>query len=65
MKITALTNGPLLVEGQVELIDQNGKSYTLQNPEKFALCRCGDSANKPFCDGAHKKSGFESPAQPE
>lgn len=65
MKITALTNGPLIVEGQPQLIDQNGKAYAPKNPTKFALCRCGGSAKKPFCDGAHAKNGFQGPPQPE
>ncbi len=61
--ITARTNGPLLVEGDITLVDQNGKAYTPPRP-KFALCRCGGSANKPFCDGTHSKNGFVCPAQP-
>ena len=65
MKITALTNGPLLIEGQSELIDQNGKTYTPQNAAKFALCRCGGSSKKPFCDGTHAKNGFQCPPQAE
>lgn len=64
MKITAKTNGPFLIEGDVNLLDQNGKPYDSPNPTKFALCRCGGSAKKPFCDGAHAKSGFECPPQP-
>jgi CDGSH-type Zn-finger protein len=59
MKITATTNGPLLVEGAIDLVDQNGKAYAAPNPTKFALCRCGGSSKKPFCDGAHAKNGFE------
>ena len=58
MKITALTNGPLLIEGLLQVVDQNGNAYKIANPEKYALCRCGGSANKPFCDGAHAKNGF-------
>lgn len=65
MKITALTNGPLLVDGDCSLVDQNGKAYVPQNAAKFALCRCGASAQKPFCDGAHAKNGFQCPPQPE
>jgi CDGSH-type Zn-finger protein len=63
MKITALTNGPLLVEGPVPLIDQDGKEYAPKNLARFALCRCGASANKPFCDGTHAKNGFQSAPQ--
>lgn len=51
-------NGPYLVEGDdVTLVDWNGQTY--QVPKRpFALCRCGGSANKPFCDGTHKQIGF-------
>lgn len=64
-KITARTNGPLLIEPDgVTLCDQNGKAYATPNAAKFALCRCGGSANKPFCDGTHAKTGFACPPQP-
>ena len=51
-------NGPLLVMQPVKLVDADG---TELNPDKFpvALCRCGESANKPYCDGAHSKCGFD------
>lgn len=64
MKITAQTNGPLLVEGPADLVDQSGVPYRVENPAKFALCRCGSSANKPFCDGTHTRVGFRSAPQP-
>ena len=52
-------NGSLLVEGDdVKLIDWNGNEYKPANPQKFALCRCGHSKNKPFCDSSHKLIGF-------
>jgi CDGSH-type Zn-finger protein len=53
-------NGPLLVEGSVQVVDHNGNAFPL-NPAKpsVALCRCGHSENKPFCDGAHNRSGFQ------
>lgn len=52
-------NGPYLVDGDdVTLIDWNGNEY--QIPKRpFVLCRCGGSANKPFCDGTHKRIGFQ------
>ena len=56
--ITTRLNGPLLVEGPVKLCDHEGHVYDLQGKEKFALCRCDHSQNKPFCDGAHKTCGF-------
>ncbi len=56
-------NGPYLVSGEVRLVDASGNAFTTQ--ETFALCRCGHSANKPFCDGTHSREGFASefPAQ--
>jgi CDGSH-type Zn-finger protein len=54
-------NGPLLVEGPFTLVDVEGKQLTLPaNKPAIALCRCGHSQNKPFCDGAHKANNFES-----
>ena len=65
IKITARTNGPLLIEGDgITLTDQNGKPFVAPNASKFALCRCGASANKPFCDGTHAKNGFTCPPLP-
>jgi CDGSH-type Zn-finger protein len=53
-------NGSYLVEGDdVRLIDWNGNEYKPSNPQRFALCRCGHSLNKPFCDGTHSKIGFQ------
>jgi CDGSH-type Zn-finger protein len=49
-------DGPYLVEGEFTLIDENGN--TLQ-PVKKALCRCGGSTTKPYCDGTHSKIGFK------
>lgn len=58
-KITVLKNGSLRIEGEVELTDAAGNAYGLGGRNLFSLCRCGHSANKPFCDGAHKQHGFE------
>lgn len=60
VKITVLDNGPYLVEGEVELVDAKGNAFGLGGRTKLALCRCGHSQNKPFCDGSHKTAGFES-----
>lgn len=49
-------NGPYKVEGTVTLVDAEGNEY--QKKEKYYLCRCGHSKNKPFCDGSHSKEGF-------
>ncbi|MBN4076177.1 CDGSH iron-sulfur domain-containing protein [Gemmatimonas aurantiaca] len=57
-KLTLRRNGSILVEGKVEIIGPDGE--TIECKEKFALCRCGESKNKPFCDGSHKQCGFES-----
>ncbi len=52
-------NGPYLVDAEdVTLIDWNGNQY-LVTKRPFALCRCGASANKPYCDGTHAKIGFQ------
>lgn len=50
--IKVLDNGPLYVTGPVELVDAEGNRF--ETKETFALCRCGLSGNKPFCDGTHK-----------
>lgn len=55
--INILADGPLIVEGEFEITDSEGK--TLEKKSKVALCRCGASENKPFCDGAHKKIDFK------
>lgn len=54
-------NGPLLVEGPFKLVDAEGNPLPLATEKPaFALCRCGQSANKPFCDGSHKACAFDS-----
>lgn len=62
--ITTLDNGPLLVNGSIKLTSADGKEITVQGTPT-ALCRCGSSNNKPFCDGAHKQVGFSSADQPK
>lgn len=49
--IKVMDKGPLFVSGSVELLDAEGNRF--ETKEKFALCRCGESTNKPFCDGSH------------
>lgn len=56
-KITVLDNGPYLVKGPVLLLDAEGNEFHAERAT-VALCRCGESANKPFCDGTHAKVGF-------
>jgi CDGSH-type Zn-finger protein len=62
-KITASHNGPLRVEGDFEILDPDGKPFGLAGRTKLSLCRCGHSANKPFCDGSHKQVGFQDQVQ--
>ena len=54
--IQVRNNGPYLVKG-VKVFDQDGNE--VPTPESFAMCRCGQSNNKPFCDGTHRGCGFE------
>jgi len=57
LDIKLCKNGPLLVNGNMELIA--GTGHRVMTLKKAALCRCGASKNKPFCDGSHKEAGFE------
>ncbi len=59
-KIIPLNNGPLRIEGDFEIVDPQGKAFGLAGRTALSLCRCGHSANKPFCDGTHAKIGFQS-----
>jgi CDGSH-type Zn-finger protein len=58
-KITVRNDGPLRVEGEIELVDMDGKQYGLAGRTAIGLCRCGHSASKPFCDGSHRNAGFQ------
>ena len=64
VKITVRPNGPLRIEGAVKLADADGNEWDVASKPAFSLCRCGASANKPFCDGAHNKIGFQSVESP-
>lgn len=57
-KLTINKNGSIKIEGDFEITDCNGQTYGLEGRTALGLCRCGLSANKPFCDGAHR-NGFE------
>jgi CDGSH-type Zn-finger protein len=61
-RITPYPNGPYLVRGDFEIIDVAGQVIGVRR-RTIALCRCGASQTKPFCDGTHKVIGFEAPAQ--
>jgi CDGSH-type Zn-finger protein len=62
--ITPYRDGPLLVRGPVKLADQDGNEITTGR-ETIALCRCGRSRLRPFCDGTHKLVRFRAPSGPE
>lgn len=57
VKVTVRNGGPLRLEGEITLLDQEGRPFGLAGRRAISLCRCGHSANKPFCDGSHK-NGF-------
>lgn len=62
INVTAKKNGPYIVTGDVaelNLTDAEGNRYDLSGKQSVALCRCGASVNKPFCDGAHSRIGFQ------
>ena len=58
-KIIINTNGSIKVEGDFEIIDRSGGIYDLAGRDVIGLCRCGQSKNKPFCDGSHNSAGFQ------
>lgn len=62
-RITPYRDGPLLVRGTFTLLGASGEVLTPRR-ETVALCRCGRSKLRPFCDGTHKLSGFSAPAAP-
>ena len=57
-KITIQANGSMRIEGDFEIVDPTGTPYGLAGRTTVTLCRCGQSNNKPFCDGTHRKIGF-------
>ena len=65
IRITVSLNGPYIVEGCVDVVDQEGNSFSLSNDTRIVLCRCGRSSNKPFCDGTHRKNEplFDAPTR--
>ncbi|MCB1018357.1 MAG: CDGSH iron-sulfur domain-containing protein [Bryobacterales bacterium] len=58
--IKVFNNGPLRIEGDLHIFDQEGNEFGLAGRQAIGLCRCGLSDNKPFCDGSHARQGFES-----
>ncbi len=59
-KIIVKNNGSLKVEGDFEIVDQNGKPFDLGGRVRVSLCRCGHSKNMPFCDKTHRAVEFRS-----
>ena len=57
-KVTVFSNGPIRIEGEFEILDPTGAAFGLAGRTVISLCRCGQSANKPFCDGSHNRIGF-------
>ena len=55
-EIVIIKNGPLQIKGSLSIKHKDGKE---ESQKEVYLCRCGQSENKPFCDGAHKKCGFK------
>lgn len=61
MKVQAKKNGPyVIMTDGTYVVHQEGKEV-VEEKKVVALCRCGHSQNKPFCDGTHAKIGFEAP----
>jgi CDGSH-type Zn-finger protein len=56
--VEARENGPYLITGDVAVVDAEGRTFVRPQGTAIALCRCGNSANKPFCDGSHKRFEF-------
>jgi len=59
-RIVVTNNGSLGIEGDFEIVDAAGGAFGLGGRQKVSLCRCGQSDTKPFCDGTHRRCGFQS-----
>jgi CDGSH-type Zn-finger protein len=59
--ITPYRDGPLLVRGPIRIVDQDGNEITVDR-KTVALCRCGKSRTRPFCDGSHQVVRFRAPS---
>ena len=64
IRATVFNHGPVRLEAddpsELSILDADGNAFGLAGRKVIGLCRCGLSANKPFCDGAHKREGFQS-----
>ena len=58
-KITVNHNGSIRIEGDFEIVDPEGRAFGLGGRTILSLCRCGQSQNKPFCDGTHATIDFD------
>jgi hypothetical protein len=59
VRVSPRPNGPLFLRGDVKITDASGE--VARGATRVALCRCGGSANKPYCDGTHRSNGFRAP----
>ncbi len=59
-KIIVNNNGSVKIEGEFTIYDVEGNAFDLAGRKIISLCRCGHSENKPFCDGSHRRVGFQS-----
>jgi CDGSH-type Zn-finger protein len=58
-KVIVNNDGSIKIEGDFEIFDPQGEKFGLAGRTAIGLCRCGNSANKPFCDGSHARTGFQ------
>lgn len=58
VQIRVRENGPYVITGVIQLVDHEGNPFDLGGKTNIALCRCGTSKNRPFCDGSHRTCGF-------
>ena len=64
VRVTPYRDGPLIVRGAARIVDAGGRELTPRR-DPIALCRCGKSRLRPFCDGTHKLIGFRAPGVPD
>jgi CDGSH-type Zn-finger protein len=66
IEIRCRENGPYVIKGPVRIVDHLGNEFTIPpGKDAVALCRCGQSKNRPFCDGSHRTCGFQAPERGE
>lgn len=58
-KLNFVKDGPIKLMGEIEIVDTAGITVKIQ--QSTSLCRCGNSGNKPYCDGSHARTGFKAP----